>query len=312
MRTITNKTLPVSAIRESPQHWKRKVNEADIDDLADNIEIAGHINPITVRPVGKSKRMHELIAGSHRLRALIKMGKKTVDCRVIKCDDEDAKIISFSENLKIYRPDSVEWSRGVAALTAALEQKYADELSKLSKLKPEPEFPGPGPGNSEPKKAKRGRPETVKTKAIKKVAHVTGTNTRTVEKALSRHENLIASAQLALEREKITIAQADKLAKMSASKQKHELALMMKETREETNTRLVKETANTDGKQVKAAKKMIASVAKNAEALYDKAASVLDYMDDLEFETQEMGEEEIKTIQKCSGMLQALTDFLER
>lgn len=311
MRKLSNRRIPLSAIRESEYHWKRKVTDADIDELADNMELIGQLHPIIVRPVGKAGRMYELLAGERRLRALVKIGEKTAECRVVKCDDADAEIISLSENLKTKKPTTQEWERGVVRLVKLLEGQYADEMAKMDQVKPDeddPEFRGPGPQKSKPK---RGRPSTPKSKAVNEAAKRTGSVASTVYKAVKRDENLISAAQLALERGKITKQQANKLTDMNAKKQASELTKMMKETRKATQDRLAREAAISDDEKTKVAKRMVGGLITVCEEAYTRADEALEYMSDESLDYDQILKLEVSQIRHCAQRLEELASFLE-
>jgi ParB/RepB/Spo0J family partition protein len=302
--------IPLSAIRDSPFHWDREITEESINDLADNIELLGQLAPIIVRPVGRANRMHELLAGKRRTLALKKLGHKEIEAKVIKCDDTDAELISLSENLKAEKPNSREWKKGIKRMVELLESKYTHEIEKAenaksSKSKGKGDFSGPGPEKS------MGRPQSPKTKAVKEAAKTVGVNPRTVEKAIKRDENLVSSAAVALERKKITTAQADKLAGMSAGKQKTQLPIMMKETREKTQERLSRESATTDNKKTEVAERMMDNLIRGSRELHGKAQDAVDFMDGENLNYRKILKMDTAAIRQCSQSLEELASFLE-
>ena len=127
---LTNKTVPISVLRMSKYNWKRNITEEDIEDLATNMSEVGNLHPIIVRPMGKAGSMYEVLAGRRRLEALKLLGHTKVDVRVTKCDDIRAEIISYSENLKVKKPDSKEWSAGVKRLVDLYEKLYKVGIPK--------------------------------------------------------------------------------------------------------------------------------------------------------------------------------------
>lgn len=234
MIKFTNKIVPASVLRVSKFNWDRNISDSSIADLAANIEETGNIHPITVRPVGKAGHMYEIIAGRRRYLAQKLLGLTKIEVRSAKLSDLDAEIFSYSENLKVERPDSTTWARGVKKLVDLFEKKYAVGTRKRTK-KPAITKDLDSPGFREPASLnppKGGRPTTSRQKAIKDVAKTTNTSTKTVRNAVKRAEDLIPSAVRALELKKITQKQADTLARLPRRKQQVELRHMVIDARE--------------------------------------------------------------------------------
>jgi len=77
-------------------------DKEDLQDLADNIEKNGLIQPITVRPAPSSlsdAAEYEIVAGERRFRAIRSLGWETVPAIVKELSDEDASAIMLSENV---------------------------------------------------------------------------------------------------------------------------------------------------------------------------------------------------------------------
>lgn len=255
---LTNKSVPISALRMSKFNWKREVTDEDIEELADNIEEIGNLHPIIVRPVGKAGQMYEVLAGRRRLAAQKNLGTKKVDVRVVKCDDLRAEIISYSENLKVKRPDSKEWSTGVKRLVDLFEQLY---------------------GVAKPKKAdtrtlNRGRPKKPKAQAISDVAKTLGVSETSVRGAVKRQEDLTPSAVRALEMGSITQEQADILARMNTTQQRAQLMNMVKETREQTRKRRKDEQIREQPDDLKKAQMLVVNAHYWGMELKDKLSEV--------------------------------------
>ena len=71
------KQLPLSSVFPSPMNPRKTFDEAAIQELADNIERQGLLQPITVRPVrhpsneyGDRPDKYEIVCGERRYRAL--------------------------------------------------------------------------------------------------------------------------------------------------------------------------------------------------------------------------------------------------
>ena len=90
--------LPVSAIRPNPNQPRRSFDEQTIAELAASIEQVGLIQPIIVRP---SAEGYVLVSGERRLRAVIRLGMKTVQCLVDGSGTEEQNALkAIIENLQ--------------------------------------------------------------------------------------------------------------------------------------------------------------------------------------------------------------------
>lgn len=292
---LTNRTVPISALRMSKFNWKREITDEDIDELADNIEEIGNLHPIIVRPVGKAGQMFEVLAGRRRLAAHKNLGSKKIDVRVVKCDDLRAEIISYSENLKVKRPDSREWSAGVKRLVDLFEQLYG--VAK--------------PKKSDSRKPVTGRPKKPKTQAIEDVAKTLGASEQSVRKAVKRQEDLIPSASRALELGSITQEQADILASMSSTKQRAQLMNMVKETREQTRNRRKKEQIHKLPDKLKKAQMLVVNAHYWGMELNDKLSEVYNVVSGMDDITDVIQDEHLEDLKKLQITLEDVIRALE-
>ena len=72
-------------------------DETSILSLSADIRKNGLINPITVR---KKNDKYEIIAGQRRYLACKQIDMKTIKCNILDINDEDAEMISLSENIQ--------------------------------------------------------------------------------------------------------------------------------------------------------------------------------------------------------------------
>ena len=86
----------------------RERNKKAFDDIVMNINTIGLKKPITVTPrLGKDgTERYLLICGEGRLKAFRSLGEKIIPALVVKVSDENALIMSLSENIarRQYRP----------------------------------------------------------------------------------------------------------------------------------------------------------------------------------------------------------------
>ena len=88
----------------------RSTAEDQILSLMDSIRAIGMQNPITVREKSKSK--YQLVAGAHRLRAVLKLGHSLICARIV-CR-ETAQIFTISENLHRVELTKLERAEAIA------------------------------------------------------------------------------------------------------------------------------------------------------------------------------------------------------
>jgi len=163
----------------------------------------------------------------------------------VKCSDEEARIMSLSENLQTEKPNSREWAdafKELADLTEerlTREQKQRRDRSSKNTTTPKPqqkqrspEFPAPSAGNSS-----AGRPASDRQQAIREAAKKAGVSEREGRRQYKRADDLISLAKSAWELGKITDKQADVLANMTKPEQRRELPKMASETQRATTDR---------------------------------------------------------------------------
>ena len=73
-------------------------DESNIEDLANDIKSNGLINPITVN-YNINKDNYEIIAGSRRYKAMLRLNELTIPCNIINVDTHKAEEISLVENI---------------------------------------------------------------------------------------------------------------------------------------------------------------------------------------------------------------------
>jgi len=301
---LTNKTVPISALRMSKHNWRRELTGEDIDDLAGNIEEIGNLHPIIVRPVGKAGTMYEVLAGRRRLEAQKVLGSKKIEVRVVKCDDVRAEIISYSENLKIKKPDSKEWSAGVKRLVDLFEQLYKVGVPPKSTLRVRSSTPEEATSTTKP-----GRPKNDRAQAIKDTAKSVGASEQSVRRAVKREEDLIPSAMRALELGTITQEQANLLAAMSVNEQKQQLRNMVTETREETRHRRNVERLQQLEDKKDALKDMLSNIYYECNDLKSKLDITMVILNNEELDTSEL--RKMAYFESVEKTRDALTDLLE-
>lgn len=84
----------------------------DLSDLMSSIQQDGLIHPIVVAPMSKKKGHFKLIAGNRRVEAFVKLGKRTIQAKIIKSvSKKDERIINIAENVQRKEPNEFSLGR---------------------------------------------------------------------------------------------------------------------------------------------------------------------------------------------------------
>jgi len=125
--------IPMTQLVISPLNSRKDTgadaNDTTIQELAADIAANGLHHPLTVRPRGEN---FEIIAGQRRFRALEMNGALAVKCKVVNATDQEAIIISLSENLNRANMTLVDKTRAFEEILGRCEGRDQDE--KVTKL----------------------------------------------------------------------------------------------------------------------------------------------------------------------------------
>lgn len=123
--------IEIGKISPSPRNPRKTFNEEELNELAQSIQQKGLLQPITVRPVGKT---YEIVCGERRYRAVKKNAeaskakKATIACIVVKMTDEEAFEAMITENLQRKEVDPMEEAFAFCELVKA--GKTVDEIAE--------------------------------------------------------------------------------------------------------------------------------------------------------------------------------------
>jgi len=93
--------IPLERIHESSSNPRRVFDEAQLRELASNIQLHGVLQAILVRPSPNCARgTYELVAGARRFRASKLAGKNTIPATVRNLTDAEAQELRLIENLQ--------------------------------------------------------------------------------------------------------------------------------------------------------------------------------------------------------------------
>ncbi len=107
------KEIEFGKLEENDYNPRKRFDDAAMKDLQNSIGRIGLLEPLVVRPMDGGK--FEVICGIRRLKALYGLSwKEKVPCNVIKVDDEQAQILSISENTARHDLTPIEEARAYA------------------------------------------------------------------------------------------------------------------------------------------------------------------------------------------------------
>lgn len=116
----------------------RKIYEEHVETLKETMTMkrsdgsyVGNIEPVVVRPLDKAAVPHsyEILAGYHRIEAARNAGMKHIECKVIRCQEEDAFDIALTTNLA--RKALTDYETAVAIKFSM--DKFSRDLTEVAK-----------------------------------------------------------------------------------------------------------------------------------------------------------------------------------
>ena len=106
------------------------LDSEDIQVLADSIKEYGLLTPVTVRDLGNGK--YQLLSGHKRYAACELLGKQSIDCKIIDCDDETAYFVVCNANVQRKAPKPSELNKMFHYYCDTFgDDKSVTELSKM-------------------------------------------------------------------------------------------------------------------------------------------------------------------------------------
>lgn len=124
-KTSRLESIAVADIRPNPAQPRTEFDAEALQELADNIDKNGLLQPITVR---QSSQGYEIVAGERRFRAMQLLGKTSIECIVVHITDQQNALLALSENLARKDLSDYETALAVAKIQGSFENKT--ELAK--------------------------------------------------------------------------------------------------------------------------------------------------------------------------------------
>jgi ParB family chromosome partitioning protein len=114
----TTQEMSVSVMQPGKYQPRTRMDETGLSELAASIKTQGIMQPILVRPLGKSggKLKYEIIAGERRFRAAQMAGLEQVPVLVRDVDDRTAAAMALIENIQREDLNPLEEAQGINRL----------------------------------------------------------------------------------------------------------------------------------------------------------------------------------------------------
>lgn len=127
--------IPVDLIRRGKYQPRRDMHPEALEELAASIKSQGVMQPIVVRPVGKSgnETLYEIIAGERRWRATQQAGLDSIPAIIREVPDEAAIAMALIENIQRENLNAMEEAMALQRLKEEFElthQEVADAVGK--------------------------------------------------------------------------------------------------------------------------------------------------------------------------------------
>ncbi|TET92056.1 MAG: ParB/RepB/Spo0J family partition protein [Methanomassiliicoccales archaeon] len=111
MKHLGLEELAIGKVRENDYNPRKRFDDAAFRELMESIRRVGLIQPVIVRPVDDG---HEVVVGVRRYRAVKEIGAKKILSNVVEADDQEARILSLTENLARDELTAIEEARAYA------------------------------------------------------------------------------------------------------------------------------------------------------------------------------------------------------
>ena len=126
--------LPVHKIEPNRSQPRQDFDEAELEALAESIDLHGIIQPLTVRQLPSG--YYQIIAGERRWRAARIAGLREVPVVIVEADDKKAMELALIENLQRQDLNPVEEALGYDSLMKDYGLTQEETASRVGKSRP--------------------------------------------------------------------------------------------------------------------------------------------------------------------------------
>jgi ParB family transcriptional regulator, chromosome partitioning protein len=124
--------IDIERIFPNPQQPRRRPNNARLEELAQDIQQRGILQPLLVRPYEEG---YQIVAGERRYRAAKKIGLEQVPVIIRELDDTEAQIVSLVENIQREDLDIEDEARYFSILQHQHDYSLRDIAALINKSK---------------------------------------------------------------------------------------------------------------------------------------------------------------------------------
>ncbi len=129
------RTIPVDLLQRGQYQPRLDMRQDSLQDLADSIRSQGVVQPIVVRPIGKtgSTQRYEIIAGERRWRAAQLAELQEIPAVVRDIADEDAIAMALIENIQREDLNPLEEARALDRLIREFDLTHAEAAQAVGR-----------------------------------------------------------------------------------------------------------------------------------------------------------------------------------
>ena len=122
------RTIDVDLLQRGQYQPREDMRNDSLQELADSIKAQGVVQPIVVRPIGKTgnSQRYEIVAGERRWRAAQLAGLQTIPAVVREVADEDAIAMALIENIQRENLNPLEEARALDRLIREFDLTHAE------------------------------------------------------------------------------------------------------------------------------------------------------------------------------------------
>jgi ParB family chromosome partitioning protein len=129
------RTIPVDLLQRGQYQPRMDMRQDSLEDLANSIRSQGVVQPIVVRPIGKTgdTQRYEIVAGERRWRAAQLAGLQEIPAVVREVADEDAIAMALIENIQRENLNPLEEARALDRLIREFDLTHAEAAKAVGR-----------------------------------------------------------------------------------------------------------------------------------------------------------------------------------
>ena len=119
-------SISITKIEPNPYQPRKVFDEAELEHLAQSIQMQGLLSPIALRQVGER---YQIIAGERRFRAVLRLGWSEIPAQILTADDQKMAELALTENIQRKDLNAIEKAASFANYLETYGGTH-DELAK--------------------------------------------------------------------------------------------------------------------------------------------------------------------------------------